>query len=41
MYLCYSQWAVDEGRETAILISMRYKHRGVEIDDSAMTTLDS
>ena len=41
MYLPYSEWAVYEGRDSATLISIRYKHRGIHIDERAMTTLDS
>ena len=39
VYFPYSKWAVYEGRESATLISIHYKHPVIQTDDSAMTTL--
>jgi len=36
IYFPYSKRAVDEGRES-ILINIRYKHRGIQTEDGAMT----
>jgi hypothetical protein len=40
MYIPYMKYTVYEGRESATLINIQYKHWGIQTDDSAKTTLE-